>query len=110
MSNLADVTAQDFHAAVLEQSKTKPVVVDFWAEWCGPCKAMAPILDEVAEHYGDKVDLVKLDVDAHPSVSQQYGVQSIPTTIYFKDGKPAGMSVGLTDKTELLSHIDKLLA
>ncbi|MEK7184258.1 MAG: thioredoxin [Patescibacteria group bacterium] len=110
MANISDVTAADFQAKVLDASKTKPIVVDFWAEWCGPCKAMAPILDEVAAHYGDKAEILKLNVDEHPSVSQQYGVMSIPTTIYFKDDKPAGQSIGLTDKTELMAHIDKLLA
>lgn len=109
MSNLSDIKSEDFKTRVLEASKTKPVIVDFWAEWCGPCRAMAPIFDEVAAHYTDKADFYKLNVDEEPSISSQYGVLSIPTTIYFKEGKPAGQSVGLTDKSELMAHIDKLL-
>jgi thioredoxin 1 len=109
MANLSNVTSADFQTRVIEASKTKPVVVDFWAEWCGPCKAMEPIIEAVAEHYADKADILKLNVDEEPATSQQYGVMSIPTTIYFKDGKPAGQSIGLTDKTELIAHIDKLL-
>ena len=110
MSNLPNVTKEEFQARVLDASKTKPIAVDFWAEWCGPCHAMAPILEEVATHYADKVDILKLNVDEEPAISSQYGVLSIPTIIYFKDGKPTGQSVGITDKTELMSHIDKLLA
>jgi thioredoxin 1 len=109
MANINAVTSQNFKDQVIEASKTKPVVVDFWAVWCGPCTAMAPIFDEVAEHYQDKADFFKLNVDEEPSISSQYGVLSIPTTIYFKDGKPAGQSIGLTDKGELMAHIDKLL-
>jgi thioredoxin 1 len=110
MSNLSNVTSADFQTRVIEASKTKPVAVDFWAVWCGPCTAMTPIIEDVAQHYGNKVDILKLNVDEEPSISQQYGVMSIPTMIYFKDGKPSGQSIGLTDKTELMAHIDKLLA
>ena len=103
------VTSEEFSEKVLETSKTKPVAVDFWAAWCGPCKAMAPIFEEVAGHYGDKASFVKLNVDEEPTLAQQFGVMSIPTIVYFKDGTPAGQTVGLTDKSELTGHIDKLL-
>ena len=100
----------EFQEKVLESSKTQPVVVDFWAEWCGPCRAMEPVYEEVASQYGGRAALYKLNVDEEGAIAQQYGVMSIPTIMYFKDGRPVGQSVGLIDKSELTAHVDKLLA
>lgn len=110
MSDNQDITQAEFNDKVLEASKNQPVVVDFWAEWCGPCKAMEPIWDEVVGEYGDKAKFYKVNVDEQSALSMQYGVMSIPTTIYFKGGKPAAQSIGLIDKAELAGHVDKLLA
>ncbi len=105
----SQIKGAEFQEHVLDTSKNKPVVVDFWAAWCGPCKAMAPIFEEVAGEYGEKASFVKVNVDEEPALAQQYGVMSIPTIVYFKDGKPAGQSIGLIDKSELTGHVDKLL-
>lgn len=109
MADIKHIKTAEFAHEVLEASKQKPIVADFWAVWCGPCRAMEPILDEVAAEYGDKIQIVKINVDEEPELSPRYGVMSIPTTIYFKDGQPAGQSIGLTDKVELKKHIDQLL-
>lgn len=103
------VKQDDFEQKVLEVSKTKPVAVDFWAAWCGPCKALGPIFEETAGEYGDKAQFAKINVDEEPALSQQFGVMSIPTIVYFKDGKPASQSVGLVDKSEIKSHLDQLM-
>jgi thioredoxin 1 len=93
------VTEQSFEQEVL-QSDT-PVVVDFWAEWCGPCHAVAPVLDRiVAERNGD-LKLVKVNIDEQPGLALRYGVQSIPTMILFKDGQPAAAAIGAQPKTAL---------
>ena len=93
------VTEQSFAQEVLE-SET-PVLVDFWAEWCGPCHAVLPILDRiVAERNGD-LKLVKVNIDEQPALSQRYGVQSIPTMILFKNGEPAAAAIGAQPKTAL---------
>ena len=91
-------------------SADSPVVVDFWAEWCGPCKMIAPIIDELAtEHVGD-LTFAKLDIDANPEVSLRYNVMSIPTLIVFKDGKEAKRLVGAKGKHQLLEELDEFLA
>ncbi len=91
-----DISDQNFDAQVLENKL--PVLVDFWAEWCGPCKMAGPVLDELSEVYKDKLLIVKLNVDQNPVNSQKYGIMSIPTTILFKDGKEIDRQVGFSGK------------
>ena len=92
------VTEQTFEQEVL--GSEQPVLVDFWAEWCGPCHAIAPVLDEIATER-DELKVVKLDIDDQPAVAQRYGVMSIPTLILFKDGEPVAAAVGAMPKSML---------
>ncbi len=91
-----NVTDADFQDKVLNSEK--PVLVDFWAEWCGPCKMAEPVLEELSEEYNDKVLVAKLDVDANQEFVGKYGVMSIPTTILFKDGEEIGRQTGFAGK------------
>ncbi|OGF97616.1 MAG: thioredoxin [Candidatus Glassbacteria bacterium RBG_16_58_8] len=84
-------------------------VIDFWAEWCGPCKMIAPVLDEMARDYQGKVNFFKLDVDANRKTAQRYNVRSIPTLLFFKDGKVVEMVIGVRSKKELAKLVDKHL-
>ena len=84
----------------------KPVLVDYWAEWCGPCKMIAPILDEIADEYGDRLKICKIDIDANQETPPKYGIRGIPTLMLFKDGEVAATKIGALSKSQLATFID----
>ena len=106
-SSAAPVTDASFPKEVLESSV--PVLVDFWAPWCGPCRMVAPVVDEIAEQYEGQIKVVKLNTDENPQVASQYGIRSIPTLMIFKDGQRVDMVVGAVPKTTLASTLEKYL-
>ena len=97
------VTDATFEADVLKAAK--PVIVDYWAEWCGPCRQVAPVLEEIASEHGEKIDVVKLNVDENPVVTQRYGIMNIPTMSIFKDGQVVREIVGAKGKAALLRDL-----
>ena len=107
-SHIKDTSTQAFAADVLEASKSQPVLVDFWAPWCGPCKQLTPVLEKVVNEAGGKVKLVKMNIDEHPSIPGQLGVQSIPTVIAFKDGRPVDAFMGALPESQLKQFIETL--
>lgn len=98
MTNNA-VTTSTFETEVL--ASEQPVIVDFWAEWCGPCRAVAPVLDQIADERSDELRVVKVNIDEEPDLARRYGVMSIPTIILFKEGEPATVAVGAQPKKML---------
>ena len=105
--HLTHVTDTSFEDEVLNASE--PVLVDFWAEWCGPCKMIAPVLDELAEEYAGKLKVCKLDVDANPDTAPKYNIKGIPTLIIFKNGNVEAKKVGAVSKSQLAAFIDSTI-
>ena len=102
------ITDEEFEGAVLNSST--PILVDFWAEWCGPCKQIGPILDEIANEMAGKLTIAKVNIDNNPEAPQRFGVRGIPTMILFKDGKPVATKVGSMPKTQLVEWLNSVVA
>ena len=102
-----EVTDSNFDELVLNSDK--PVLVDFWAEWCGPCRMVAPVVAELSDEYKDKALVVKMDVDSNPGTSVKYGIRNIPTILFFKNGEVVDKQVGAVPKTILASKLDAIL-
>lgn len=107
MSTLEAVTDQTFETDVLESSM--PVLLDFWASWCGPCRMLTPILEEIATELSDKVKIVKMNIEENTSTPSKYGVKSIPTLMLYKDGKVAATKIGYATKAQLADFINSHL-
>jgi thioredoxin 1 len=106
--NIINLTQDNFAKEVLESST--PILVDFWAEWCGPCKMIAPVLDELADEYDGKVRIGKVNIDNEQGLAQEYGVRAIPTLLLFQKGQVAEQIVGLKSKRDLKNSFDKVAA
>jgi thioredoxin 1 len=102
------VTDQSFEAEVLKSAT--PVLVDFWAEWCQPCRALAPVVKEIAEEYGDRITVAKLDIDASPATPASFSVRSIPTLLFFKNGQVVDSLVGAAPKLQVQEKVEAVLA
>ena len=102
--NIVHTNDDSFETDVLLSDK--PALVDFWAEWCGPCKMIAPLLDEAASEYSDKMSVVKLNVDESPNIAQKFGIRSIPTLMLFKDGAVQAQKLGAMSKSQLTEFLD----
>lgn len=106
--NIVTLTQENFSKEVLESSK--PVLVDFWAEWCGPCKMLGPILDELAQEYDGRVRIGKVNIDEHQDLASKFGIRSIPTLLLFRQGEVADQIVGLRSKRDLKASFDRVAA
>ncbi len=105
--NIVHVSDESFEQEVLNASE--PVLIDYWAEWCGPCKMIAPIIDELAEEYGDKIKIAKFNIDENPETPPKYGIRGIPTLMLFKNGNVEATKVGAVSKSQLAAFIDSIL-
>jgi thioredoxin 1 len=108
MAKPRDVSDTTFDQEVIKA--TKPVLVDFWAPWCGPCRMVAPVVEELAQEYDGKVEFVKLNTDDNPNTAVKYGIRSIPTLLVFKGGEPVGQIIGFRPKSDLKQRLDAALA
>jgi thioredoxin 1 len=108
MAELAEVTDQSFEAEILNSDK--PAIIDFWAEWCAPCRAIAPIIKELAAEYGDQVKIVKMDVDSNPNTAGQYGIRAIPSVLAFQGGQVVEQLQGARPKADFEDMVKKLIA
>lgn len=105
--SIVSLSEATFDNTINESSK--PVLVDFWAEWCGPCKMVAPILEEIAQEYGDKIIIAKLNVEQNPNIAPKFGIRGIPTLLIFKNGEVVATQVGALSKAQLKAFIDPQL-
>jgi len=108
MAEVNEVTDQNFQSEVLEAGQ--PAIIDFWAEWCAPCRQIAPIISALANEYGDQVKIVKMDIDANPATPGQYGVRAIPTILAFKDGEVVEQITGARPRSDFENMVKGLLA
>lgn len=102
-----EITDQNFDEIVLQSDK--PVIVDFWAEWCGPCRMVGPIVEEIGNDYADRAVVGKLDIDSNPGVTAKFGIRNIPTVLFFKNGEIADKQVGAVPKSNLVSKLEAIL-
>lgn len=109
MSKALQLTDDSFEEEVLNAESNKPVLVDFWAEWCGPCKMVGPIVEELAEEFDGKAKIGKVDVDSNPETSTKYGIRSIPSLLIFKDGEVVDQIVGAVPKAQLKKQLEAQL-
>ena len=103
--SVTELNKDNFEKEVMEANV--PVLIDFWASWCGPCRMMSPVIDKISEEMGDKLKVCKVNVDEEPDLAEKFGVMSIPTFVAIKDGEVLGTSIGLQDEEELLKMFDK---
>jgi len=103
---ISHVNDAEFEQEVLNSDR--PVLVDYWAEWCGPCKMIAPVLEEIADEYSDRVKVAKVDIDQNAAIAQKFGIRGIPTLMIFKDGQIQGTRVGAMTKSQLKAFIDEV--